>query len=402
MKSKKIKYLLAGLIFMHHLAFANGIKKENSRIEHPVFQVDYPFPTADKPQSKLWYMEDCWWAIIPRLNGPSLWQRTNSGWIEHPEINKQLNGVPGRADVYVKNNKITAVGVDEKNLVVFRIERNKNSWKVEKPATLLPPGKEHDIETATITADSKGNYHVAAVDGDKVCVWTSTNGGKKWGAPNILASGIGKDDICAISTIQEGVIVIWSDQLNQAVKSRVHRNGRPLDKWEKQVVIEQGNKTADDHLNTALSEDGTLWAATKNSVDMVGGPQFVLRVRSPKGSWSNYPYCNLGSVEHPSRPIILSVENQPSLLLDGYTIYNSENRSLSKIVFGIIDTTNENILKKETTVIAPYHKETDGTRFVNNVTGSKAPLPENAPWIVLASDNEGNVFEADLSMYFNK
>ncbi len=398
----RIKYFLAGLIFIHHLAVAGGIKKGNSPVEYPVFKVDYPFPTADKPQSKLWYMEDCWWAIMPRSNGPSLWQRTNNGWIEHPEINEKLERVPGRADVYVKDNTVTAVGVDEKNLVVFRLERNKDSWEVQKLATLLSPGKEHDIETATITSDSDGHYWVAAVDGDKVCVWTSKNGEKKWQKPNVLASGIGKDDICTVATVPEGVSVIWSDQINQAVKNRIHLNGQPVDRWGKEVIIEQGNKTADDHLNTASSEDGTLWVATKNSVDIIGGPQFVLRVRSPKGSWRNYPYCDLGSVEHPSRSIILSVEKQPSLILNGYTIYNSKNRSQSKIVFGIADTTNVKILKNVTTVIAPYSAETDGARFVNNVTGSKSPLPENAPWIILASDNEGNVFEADLSLYFNK
>ena len=47
----------------------------------PAFQVDYPAPTADKPQSKLWFMDGCWWALLPRATGPSLWQRTETGWL---------------------------------------------------------------------------------------------------------------------------------------------------------------------------------------------------------------------------------------------------------------------------------------------------------------------------------
>jgi cell wall assembly regulator SMI1 len=65
----------------------------------------------------------------------------------------------------------------------------------------------------------------------------------------------------------------------------------------------------------------------------------------------------------------------------------------------MIDTSSAGILKKRSVIIAP-----DSTRKVqvNNVTGPKAAFPPNAPWIVLASDNEGNVYEADLRPLFGK
>jgi len=33
---------------------------------------------------------------------------------------------------------------------------------------------------------------------------------------------------------------------------------------------------------------------------------------------------------------------------------------------------------------------------VNNVTGSKAALPTGVPWIVLASDEKGRVYEGEI------
>ena len=80
---------------------------------NPVFQVDYPSPTADKPQSKLWFVDGCWWALLPRASGPSLWQRTDSGWIEHTDVVRTFSGKPGRADVWLSMASVTAVAVAE-------------------------------------------------------------------------------------------------------------------------------------------------------------------------------------------------------------------------------------------------------------------------------------------------
>ena len=87
----------------------------------PVFQVDYNYPTADKPQTKLWFMDGFWWALLPRSSGPSLWQRTDDGWKEYPDVRAALSGVPGRADIWSDDNKVTAVGVGERSLTVFSV-----------------------------------------------------------------------------------------------------------------------------------------------------------------------------------------------------------------------------------------------------------------------------------------
>ena len=364
----------------------------------PSFQVDYVYPTADKPQHKLWFLNGYWWALLPRSSGPSLWQRTDKGWKEYPEVAEALRGVSGRADVWADDQTVTAVGVGDHSLTVFRLIPKSNSseigWKTRVLAELVPPSADIPIETATIAQDGKGFWWVAATADMKVCVWSSSSNGKKWTPPIVLAEGIDKDDICVITPLPGGVGVIWSDQVRDAVCLRMHKDGHPVERWEDEEVIETGNKTADDHLNTSLAPDGTLWVATKNSVDLVGKPQFVLRIRSTDGKWKNMPYVNLESRKRPSRPIVVATEDN-SIVFAGY---GTNDRSVpfpnnARIMFAPIDTTLSTILDNPQVVISP---DSTYKSLVHNVTGPRNPFPMNVPWIVLASDQEGRVYEADL------
>lgn len=366
----------------------------------PVFKVDTAYPTTDKPQSKLWYMNGCWWAILPRKSGPSLWQRTASGWLENTEMSKALTGLPGRVDVWADANQITAVGVSSHSLTVFqlslKIERNEIHWVPEVLATLNPPSPKDDIETATIVRDTKGRFWVASDAGDKICVWNSSENKKKWFGPNVLAEHIYADDISTVTILPDRQIgVIWSDQESDKVSIRVHKDGSPIEKWENEQVVQVGKKTADDHLHASLSPNGTLWVATKNSVDVLGLPQFVMRIRSKNGRWRNLPYAPLGQVRAPSRPVVISTEN-PAIVLAGHTIYNTKTPALGEIVFGIIDTADTVLLRNETTVIRPDTTGWEKGNRINDITVPKNPFQFNAPWIILASDREGNVYETDL------
>lgn len=363
--------------------------------DKPVFAVDTANPTADKPQSKLWFQEGCWWALLPRSNGPSLWQRTSKGWIEHPEINRLLKGLPGRADVWADKDGATAVGVSRDSLVVFRLTpAGKNKpWQATVLATLSTPGRE-DIETATITRDATGAWWVAADGTTSIYTWHAPDG-RSWSQAIPLQKGVSKDDICLITTVPGAVMVTWSNQQEEAIQYRLHRNGHAATDWEKTAIAEAGHKTADDHLHAALNRDGTVWITSKNSVDSTGYPQLVLRVRNQEGKWRNLPYAPRTVKAEPSRPVIIALPQGG--MLEGHTIYDKTGRNKDRIEFAQVDTTAAIILVKQQVVIAPalsLHAK------VNNCTVSKTPFPANAPWIILASDERGRVYEADLRAYF--
>lgn len=368
-----------------------------------VLQVDVPYPTADKPQSKLWHMKGDWWAILPTSSGPSLWKRGKKRWVEHKSVRKSLPMIPGRADVWADENVITAVSVDSQELVVFRLTQKKlffwDKWHTEILATLRPPVGEGEIETATIAQDKAGSWWVAADFGDKVVVWHAGSDCYEWSDPIVLSEGIDEDDISLVTVLPEGVGVIWSDQNTESVRMRIHLDGDPFESWSKIVTIDEGNLTADDHLNAALSADGTLWLASKNGVDIEGKPQFVLRVRSPEGKWSNFPYADMDPLRLPSRPIIITSED-PAIVLSAHSVYHSGNPYLGEIVFGLVDTADPEILTRVTSIISPDTTRWVGVNRINDVTGSKRPFKTGAPWILLASDKDGKVYESNLVIKF--
>lgn len=403
MKNISNKYFLLGIFLLI------GSESLGQKVTtEPTFHINFSesssgsSATADKPQSKLWYMNSCWWALLPDSSGPTLWQRTDKGWKEHPEISSKLRGIPGRADVWYENRQATAVGVSDSSLYVFRMEPEHSSavhWKAKVLTSLKIPLKEPKIETATIARDAMGTWWVAADVGEKsVYIWSSKNG-KRWSKPVLLGEGIDPDDICSIVTLKHSVMVIWSDQKAEAVYCREHMNGDTKDRWSPVQTVEAGNSTADDHINTAVSDDGTLWVNTKNSVDSIGQPNLVLRVRKPDGKWRNFPYQILNKLSGPSRPVVITTPD-PNLILSGYTVYDHSNKNsfLDRIVFGTIDTSSADIMVKQVEVIVP---DISLKVSVNNITGPKAAFPSDGPWIILVADKKGNIYEADLRPFFN-
>jgi hypothetical protein len=359
----------------------------------PVLEVDYPFPTADKPQSKLWFSHDSWWAVLPRLTGPSLWQRTNAGWVEHLEVRAALAGLPGRADVWWDTDGATAVSAADRIIRIFRLrptDASARTWHAEILATRPAPASDA-IETVTLARDRGGVWWIAATVQEKVFAWSSPDA-RAWSQPELIGRGMDPDDICAVTPLAEGVGVIWSDQKHDTVNFRVHRSGQPLAVWEPVEVVQSGDRNADDHFHTALAGDGTLWVASKNSVDEVGRPQFVLRVRAPGGGWRNFPFAPLEKNDSVSRPVIV--------LGDGGQVLIAHNRyhekSRSEIVCGVVDLSFSAILRSPVAVIAPA---ADLHSRVVDVTVPKAAYPENAPWLVLSSDGGGRVYEADLRTF---
>jgi len=359
----------------------------------PSLQVDYPFPTADKPQSKLWYTAGTWWALLPRAVGPSLWERTPEGWREHPSVAATLRGVPGRADVWFDADGVTAVTVADRQLAVIRLTWSDgiaSGWQAEVLARLHAPASDA-FETATLARDGRGHWWAAAVVQGKVYAWDSPDG-RAWSRALALGSGLHVDDLCLVTAVPGGVAAIWSNQRTDTVMTRLHRDGAPPAAWEPPVTIAQGGRTADDHLNAALAPDGTLWLATKNSVDEESEPQLILRIRSPDGRWRNLPYAPVTAGRAPSRPAVFAT-SIPGRVLLGHVVYDPDDSTRDHIVFGFADPSDPRVLPAPVTVIAPSPALASR---VNDLTGPKAAFPADGPWIVLGSDEDGRVYETDL------
>jgi hypothetical protein len=356
-----------------------------------VFSVDVPNPTADKPQSKLWYAQGCWWACLPASDGNQIWKRSSAGWIRADAADRPLGGLFGHGDVYAERDRVQIVLVSRQTLTVVGLcyDRWRQTYvRAGFPTMWLLPA-DQTVETATITRDGAGRWWVAFEADNAIWVRASRDAcGTRWTVPIQIGSGTADDDICTITRLRCGVGVIWSNQNNESILFRFHRDGCSPYVWDWEETVAHGDKTADDHLNTAVAEDGTLYVATKTSLDQVGKPIFSLRERSPNGCWRSLDYATLSADAKPSRPIAL-LSQCPRRLVLCHSVRGSDG--LSSIVSLVSPRPCLKLQGEPAEVVAP-------AKGLNNVTGCKSLLPRTAPAIVLASDAQGHVYEGTLKL----
>jgi hypothetical protein len=360
-----------------------------------VIRTGVPSATRDKPQSKLWHAHGRWWAWLPVPGGSAVWKRTDDGWQRDDEAAAALAALPGQADVWADDDGVRAVLVepDRLTLVALQYDRRCDGYCVASTHS-CPLGDVASAgdatETATLARDGTGRWWVAYDRAARICVRAFDDGPNgTWSEPVTLGEPTKADDLCAAAALPGRIGIVWSDQLHDAVYFAAHRDGDAVDAWQVPEVVEQGRRTADDHLNLAVGGDGTLFVASKNSVDQVGEPQLVLRVRRPNGTWQNLPYADVTVDQLPSRPIVLLNQAATRLHLL-HTIYPAA--PMGRRSYIAMQTSRAGRFDPD----APTHELLAAATALNNVTGCKQRLPDDAPWIVLASDAAGNVYDAVL------
>jgi hypothetical protein len=372
------------------LASFRAVALDEPPAARPVMRLNVPDPTRDKPQSKLWFARGSWWAWLPVRRGSGIWRRTENGWQQDAALEARLRGLPGQADVWAEGDHVRAVLVEPRRLAVVgltydaALQRYRLTGAVVEfamPEGVAGPG----LETATIARDGRGRWWIAY--GWRRHMWVRASHDPEspaWTEPVAISpQPASDDDICAIAALPGGVGVIWSNQAIDTVYFRRHNNDAAPETWAEPEVVDRGNRTADDHLHTAVAGDGTLYVATKNSLDRVGHPQLVLRIRRPRGGWENHPYAPRTERSEPSRPAVV-LGGEPERYFLFHSVYGREQgEPRSWIVWQ----------SRLDEVACPFIAA--GTR-INNVTTCKSRLPAGHPWIVLASDHQGNVYEGTI------
>ena len=380
------------LIFIQWINGGEIFAQKNKTPElylEPIYKVNYGDATADKPQSKSWITDHHQWVIVGDKDGPKLLKKDSLGWTSQSEVNHAWQSSPSRADVWSEGNDAYVLLVGECVLHVVQLSYDQPSgkfvhqWKVDLPI----PQDCRDLETATITQDSKGHFWICADINETIMVWNSSNG-KDWSEPFLLADDINKDDISLIVGLKKQVSVIWSNQNTQSIVERIHYDGDDLQQWSAPIIVQEGDNNADDHLNATVFKNGELAMVTKNSVDKINQPQFVLRFRNKKGQWTNIPYENLPAKKSPSRPIINHVEAGKI-----YEVHSVKNRENNRYYISV----NEVVRKKDGWEFRELIQLKTKIKGKNgDVTSSKASFLPNEAKFIFFSDDLGNIYSFDL------
>ncbi|MFD6163554.1 LamG-like jellyroll fold domain-containing protein, partial [Oerskovia sp. NPDC060287] len=335
--------------------------------------------TGEKPQSKLWFAHDTWWAALASTSttpaGTWVWRydQTSATWTNVVRISDRTDV---RADAKVVGDVVhVLLHGPTTSLVSLEHVASSNTyqpWSQRTTATTVSlPGS----ETGTIDVDSTGRLWLVADTSTSIQARYSDAPYTTFSAPVTVVSGVLDDDIGMVTALPGGKIgVLWSNQSTKRFGFRTHVDGTDPQTWtadEKPAqssALNLGDGMADDHMNVAVASDGTLYAAVKTSYDSQGATVIGLLVRRPNGTWDPlYEVDRLGT-----RPIV-EIDEATGLLRVVYT----HSEVLDDIIEKVTPLASISFSQSAKTVL-------DGT--YNNVTGAKQNVP-GATLVMAASSS---------------
>ena len=341
-------------------------------------------PTADKPQSKLFFAQGSWWAIMLDADGNFRIHELMPDHTWRIAGNVVDSRVDSTADLLYDGSKLYVASRNPSTpLQVSRMSFQPltRSWTVDTgfPVTVNAGGS----ESAAIEKDSTGQLWVTWTKSLKVWVSHTTIDDQTWSTPTQPAVGdttISADDISGLISFKGKIGIMYSDEGDQKFSFAVHQDTDPDGTWSYESIT-NGALFADDHINLKnVSDDpaGRVYAVVKTSKnDPVGAPPtdplIVLLVREADGTWSQHTVATVA--DEWTRPQVqIDTVNKRVLVfgtapIKGGTIYE-KTAQISDLTF-------------PTGRGTPY--VTHAGSYINNASGTKQPLTQQTGVVILAS-----------------
>jgi hypothetical protein len=258
--------------------------------------------TDDKPQSKLWFNDGTWWAILGDGADIYFFRLTNGVFVKQTFPNAMVDtSISARADVLWTDPFLFVLLYKGST-----VSLSKYSYDAPTQTYTRLPGFPVSLplasgsESATIAQDSTGKLWIVYDPGNKIRVmWSTTSDHTGWNTTGmVLYEPVDSDDLADIVAFNNRIGVMWSNQSADNFGFRIHVDGQPETTWGPVEVVEQGGSIADDHVNLAVTDAQDVLAATKSSVS---GDQINLFVRWHNSGWGG-PYF---IIDHATRPIVV-------------------------------------------------------------------------------------------------
>lgn len=284
--------------------------------------------TGEKPQSKVWFYQDYWFAVIPASGGTFVYRLDGSVWTQiTPQISIRTLV---QADVKLNGNKtyilLKTTGAPQfQSAELITIDFQAGTPPTyTKTTTTANITMDNFAEMVTLDIDSDGRMWIASDGGQTAPISNPKNINIRWSDPPyniwstipdiILAAGINNDDICSITAFDGNKIgVLWSDQTLNKFGFAYHIDGDLVNTWtfETAALDALFGGIGDDHINLAVASDGTIYAAVKTSYTNTALSTIGLLVRRPAGTWDPiYTVTKLGDAAPGTRPIVLLNESE--------------------------------------------------------------------------------------------
>jgi PKD repeat protein len=379
--------------------------------------------TGARNQSKLWFHDGKWWGVlfdktnaanpayrIQSLNMATQTWTTGATATQADKRNKSHADVLQLADGTLwmaSSHKSGSNAPPNGDLQVFKFTYNTTSktYTIVSgfPKTVAGAVSEKGTESATIARAPNGLLWVAYTQDDatpattaKVKVISSTTAaGTAWNAPVEIPGGtspITVNDVAAITNVNGGVGVLWSNQssTDHAFYFSVHPDGGA---WSAREIAYNPPLGADGHMNVKTNTNGDVIAAVKTSQTGASPLIGVLR-RTAGGTWEGiHTVANSSGSPDPTRPIIVldPVNNEANVFMtsqvDGGFI-TRRTAPLDTLDFG-------------TPSSGAAFIQSSADPLINDPTSSKQPASAASGIIVLASDRTDEVGGPSIRRYLH-
>jgi hypothetical protein len=281
-------------------------------------------PTAEKPQSKLWYNDGYWWGslfdrvstdyTIHRLN-PATQTWVNTGVLIDERYQSHMDVLWDGTHLYVASAGPSATSSSQSaRLYRFSYNAANDTYTLDPgyPVTPVTGG----MEAIVMDQDSLGRIWITYTRNNSVWVVHTVAGTGSWVAPYVIptpgANNLTADDISAVVTFGANIGVIWGNQNEDSYYFAVHPDNADDTQWTRETAYTR-SEGADDHINVkSIQSDpqGRVFAIIKTSVDLPNDPLNVVLVRKTDGTWDGDNVFGRKQDNETRAILVLDAENQ--------------------------------------------------------------------------------------------
>jgi hypothetical protein len=363
----------------------------------PVTYLDHTYassspPTADKPQSKLWFHDGAWWALMVESGGTSVYIHElldNHSWRKTGALVDSRPNSTGdalwskRDDTLYVASRVT--GTSNLRVNSYTYSSSTRSWAVASSNDVNSGG---GSESASIDQDSAGRLWVTYTRASRVWIAYSDADGANWTAgfqPPVPDTVIKSDDLSAVVAFGgNSVGVMYSDQESGGFHFAIHNDADPVEVWRSEDVLKAPGMS-DDHINLkqlAGDSAGRVFAAIKTSqgdldTDPDDAPLVGVLTRTGStngtGSWA---FAAAGTVaDDHTRPLIMINSTDQQLYFFATAPVSGGDIFYKKAPLSDIN------FDSQPGRGTPF---VDATPVVNNASGAKDPVTTETGLVILA------------------
>lgn len=303
--------------------------------------------TGKKPMSKLWKNDGKWFAVMPSSGGAFIWRLDGTEWTQLAQISTD-DEIFADVKSFEDTVHILMFNDDDNDVDLASLQYDGGSqtyipWTERASNTFisLSNGNQNQVQAPTIDIDSEGRMWMGYKYQTDIEVRYNDHPYSSWSNGITIETNVHNKDIsCTVAFTDNGgskIGLMWSNQIDERFGFSYHVDGTAPNVWSTNEVpgdadaLNVGGGMADDHINMAVSSNGTLFAAVKTSYDTNGFPTLGLLVRRANGTWDSFYEID----DKGTKPIIMLNEDLGELLM----VYTYPSQ-LKEIVYRTIDTTS--------------------------------------------------------------